>query len=272
MHSYATIVDMGFMWWMRFPSAEDREKNDETHFTWRDYASKIFSSIMSRHIEASTIIFVNNPYDVAEFLKSEEHEKHKSNHYIYGSKNVHIRPIDDLPSKSNFTNFFMNKSNKIRLQEFLKIEFQQVKSFPEKTYIYSVQRECENLHTGSKMADFTCNHQKADAIIIFISHILHKHGFFNMIIIDAEDTDVIALSAYAARQSNPKLGIRKKKALLSVSLYALLILHQLLCRFMPLQQQIPRRTFSEEERRPLLRMYVRTLMKPKNYWKISASL
>ena len=106
----------------------------------------------------------------------------------------------------------MNKSNKIRLQEFLKIEFQQVKSFPEKTYIYSVQRECENLHTGSKMADFTCNHQKANAIIIFISHILHKHGFFNMIIIDAEDTDVIALSAYAARQSNPKLGIRKKKS------------------------------------------------------------
>ena len=26
MHSYATIVDMGFMWRMCFPSAEDREK------------------------------------------------------------------------------------------------------------------------------------------------------------------------------------------------------------------------------------------------------
>ena len=108
--------------------------------------------------------------------------------------------MDDLPNKINLTNFFMNKSNRMRLQELLKIEFrQQVKSFPEKTYIYSVQRECENLQTGSKMADFTCNHQEADTIIFFISHTLHKHGFLNSIVIDAEDTDVIALSAYAAK-------------------------------------------------------------------------
>ena len=68
MHSCAAIVDMEFMWQMCFPSAEDREKNDESHFTWRDYASKIFSSIMSRHIDASTIIFVNDPYNIAEVI------------------------------------------------------------------------------------------------------------------------------------------------------------------------------------------------------------
>ena len=84
-YSYAAIVDMGFMWRMCFPSAEDQEKNDESYFTWRDYASKIFSSIMSRHIDTSTIIFVNDPYDVAESFKSEEHAKRKSNLYIYGS-------------------------------------------------------------------------------------------------------------------------------------------------------------------------------------------
>ena len=47
------------------------------------------------------------------------------------------------------------------------------------------------------MADFTCNHQEANAIIFFISHILRKHGFLNTVVIDAEDADVIALSAYA---------------------------------------------------------------------------
>ena len=95
----------------------------------------------------------------------------------------------------------------------MKIEFRrQVKSFPEKTYIYSVQRGCENLQTGLKMADFTCNHQEADTIIFFISHILCKHGFLNTIVIDAEDTDVITLSAYAARQYDPTLGIQKKKS------------------------------------------------------------
>ena len=44
-------------------------------------------------------------------------------------------------------------------------------------YIYSVQRGCENLQTGSKMADFTCNNQETDTVIFFISHTLRKHGF-----------------------------------------------------------------------------------------------
>ena len=60
------------------------------------------------------------------------------------------------------------------------------------------------------MADFTCNHQEADTIIFFILHILRKHGFLNTIVIDAEDTDVIALSAYAGRQYD---NIRKKKSI-----------------------------------------------------------
>ena len=81
-----------------------------------------------------------------------------------------------------------------------------MKSFPEKTYIYSVQRGCENLQTGSKMVDFTCNNQETDTVIFFISHTLRKHGFL------------------------------------------------------------------PEERKHVLRMHVRTSMKPKNYWKISASL
>ena len=148
-------------------------RSRESHFTWKDYTTKIFSSIISRHIDASTTIFVNDPYDDAESLKSEEHAKHKSNLYIYGHKNVHIRPMNDLPSKTSLINFFINKSNKMSLQEFLKIEFrQQLKSFPEKTYIYSVQRECENLQTGLKMADFTCNHQEAIKIQLYsLSHI-----------------------------------------------------------------------------------------------------
>ena len=117
MHCYAAIVDMGFMWRMCFSSAEDREENNESHFTWRDYASKIFSFTMSRQIDASTIIFANDPYDVAESLKSEEHAKRKSNLYIYGSKNVTIRPMDNLPSKNNLINFFMNKDDVARIFE-----------------------------------------------------------------------------------------------------------------------------------------------------------
>ena len=213
MNHYAALVDMGFMWRLCFPSAEDREKNDESHFTWRDYASKIFTTITGRHTNADVIIFVNDPYDLTESLKSEEHENRKSNFYIHGSRNVHIKPMDKLPNKTNLASFFANKSNKMRLQEYLKNEFRsKVKSFPGKTFIYSVQRECENLRSGSKMPDYECNHQEADTIIFYLSTVLRKNSFENTIVIDAEDTDVIALSAYASREHDLNLGIRKKKS------------------------------------------------------------
>ena len=79
MRHHAAIVDMGSIWRLCVPSAEDREKGDETAFTWRDYATKLFSTIMIRHTTASTFFFVNDPYDVEESIKAEEHAKRKSN-------------------------------------------------------------------------------------------------------------------------------------------------------------------------------------------------
>ena len=45
--SYIALIDMRFMWRLAMPSPEDREKNDETHFTWLDYANKLFSLVMA---------------------------------------------------------------------------------------------------------------------------------------------------------------------------------------------------------------------------------
>ena len=39
---YVAEVDMGFIWRLCMPTSEDREKNDETEYTWRGYAKKIF--------------------------------------------------------------------------------------------------------------------------------------------------------------------------------------------------------------------------------------
>ena len=47
--SYIALIDMGFRWGLAIPSPEDREKDDETHFTWLDYANKLFSLVMARH-------------------------------------------------------------------------------------------------------------------------------------------------------------------------------------------------------------------------------
>ena len=40
---YIALVDMGFLWRLATPSAEDREKPDGSVFTWGDYADKLFS-------------------------------------------------------------------------------------------------------------------------------------------------------------------------------------------------------------------------------------
>ena len=45
--SYIALIDMGFIWRLATPSPEDREKEDETHFTWLDYANKLFSLVMA---------------------------------------------------------------------------------------------------------------------------------------------------------------------------------------------------------------------------------
>ena len=121
LQSYTALVDMGFFWRLCVPSSEDREKGDETKYTWYDYAKKIFLCILSRHPNAVTIIFVNDPYDVQDSIKGEEHA---SRSYINGGKNVFINLSDELPNKTDMSKFFVNKSNKIRLQSFLKTAFQ----------------------------------------------------------------------------------------------------------------------------------------------------
>ena len=39
---YISIVNMGFLWRLATPTAEDREKADGPVFTWGDYAEKLF--------------------------------------------------------------------------------------------------------------------------------------------------------------------------------------------------------------------------------------
>ena len=106
-------------------------------------------------------------------------------------------------------------------------------------------------------------------MIFFISHILRKHGFLNTIVIDVEDTHVVALSAYAAGQYDPKLGIQKEKNTFVSFSVCSADLASISVRIHVLTGED---TTSEQERRLSLRMYLKTSMKPKNYWKISASL
>ena len=165
LHNYTAVVDMGFFWRLCMPIAEDREKGDETKYTWADYANKIFFTIMNQHLNAKTVIFVNDPYDVIDSVKAEEHVRRNC---IYESKNIYIKAIDELPNKTNLSTFFSNKSNEIRLQNYLKIEFQKLsQSFPGKELIYSIQRNSEDLKTGINIPSYECYHQEADTTLFY---------------------------------------------------------------------------------------------------------
>ena len=63
--SYIALIDMGMIWRVASPTAEDREKGDGTRYTWGDYAQKVCSIILARHVNATNIICVNDPYSHA---------------------------------------------------------------------------------------------------------------------------------------------------------------------------------------------------------------
>ena len=69
---YVALVDMGMIWRMATPSAEDRQTQDGTPYKWLDYVHKVSSIIFARHGHAHHIVCVNDPYDVAYSTKDNE--------------------------------------------------------------------------------------------------------------------------------------------------------------------------------------------------------
>ena len=210
--SYIGIIDMGFIWRLATPSAEDREKKDETCYSWGDYAKKMFDMIIGRHLNASMIVLVNDPYDLDISIKDSEHIKRATDKgYLGGSQNIFIRSMEKLPGSKDFNKFFRNPQNKIRLQKFLKDQFSYFLNqgnFPQ--FIYSMQKHCWDLSTGDEMHEFECSQMEADTIMFYIYAQLRKTQVEKVVVIDAEDTDVVVLAAYASHTIEGKLGIRRK--------------------------------------------------------------
>ena len=98
---------------------------------------------------------------------------------------------DALPSSKDFNDFFKNKSNKIRLQQFLKAQFTAEAKALDGYVIYSIQDECCSLVTGKRKKHLECHHMEGEAIIFYIYSQLPEKGDLRTVIIDAEDTDVV---------------------------------------------------------------------------------
>jgi hypothetical protein len=111
---YIAVVDIGMIWRMATPTAEDRQTQDGTPYKWSDYVHKLTSSILSRYRDAKRIICVNDPYDTAYSTKYDDRDLR-----VQGKAhipNTYMKLDDPFPSAGAFKTLLCSSSNKRRLQ------------------------------------------------------------------------------------------------------------------------------------------------------------
>ena len=211
---YIAIVDMGFVWCLASPTVEDREKADNFSFTWREYASKLFSLIMARHAQACTIIMVNDRYDLPFSIKDSKRQSRCGS--TDGIKNVYMHSLDKFPSAKAFQDLLRSPANKSRLQAFLHEEFNSMcRVYPAVQFFYSVGPKCWNLATSNRISKYECEHIEADTAIFFIYSRIRQSDVYSDVVIDAEDTDVLIVSAHVAHSLDGTLAIKRKQNLIN---------------------------------------------------------
>ena len=210
-NSYTALVDMGMMWRLASPTAEERVKSDGSRYTWGDYANKIVSAILARHVNATTIICINDPYDYAESIKDDERELR-----IQGQgpiPNVYMKPADLFPTACKFKTILCSAGNKKRLQALIKTQLSERSKSISLELVYSVGEDCVNLSTGDTKDSLSFSQGEADTIMLSVYAALRSSGYNNPVVIDAEDTDVYIQAAAISHDIPGILCIKKKKQL-----------------------------------------------------------
>ena len=97
----------------------------------------------ARHVNATTIICVNGPYDYAESIKNDEHELR-----IWGQgpiPNVYMKPADLFPTACKFITILCSAGNKKHLQALIKVQLSQLSKSTSQELAYSVGEDCVSL-------------------------------------------------------------------------------------------------------------------------------
>lgn len=126
------------------PSSEDCERSDETSFTWRNFASKMFPIIMSRHKHASQVV-LNSDFIVLPFT-IKDNERYQLSRDSVESISIFIIDSDKLQSTTGFQDFLCKPSNKEMLQNFLLNVFPMLcRKYYNVKFCYSVGPVCWTL-------------------------------------------------------------------------------------------------------------------------------
>ena len=205
-NSYTALVDMGMIWRLASPTAEERVKSDGSPYTWGDYTEKIVSIVLAQHVSATTIICINDPYDYAESIKDDERQL-----YIQGQgpiPNVYMKPADLFPMNCTI---ICSSGNKKCLQALIKTQLSKQSHSISQESVYSVGEDCVSLSTEDAKDNLSFSQGEADTIMLSDYAALRSSGYCDPVVIGAEDTDVYIQAAAILHHIPGILCIKKKK-------------------------------------------------------------
>ncbi|CAJ1050849.1 hypothetical protein KUCAC02_009112 [Xyrichtys novacula] len=206
---YVALIDMGMIWRMATPSAEDTQTQDGRPYKWLDYVQKVSSIILARHLGAHRIICVNDPYDAAYSTKDDERDLR-----IQGKvhvPNTYMKLDDPLPSAKAFKMLLCSVSNKGRLQKLICSHLTDLAQNVNVEIVYSVGPHCTNLSTQQPMEDYSIEQLEADTILFTVYAGLRQSGYSGPVVIDAADTDVYVAASVISQQLPGMLCIKRNK-------------------------------------------------------------
>ena len=97
---------------------------------------------------------------------------------------------------------------------YLKREFARKACTDTTTFVYCMRGEAYNMSESpmASIPEMENEHLEADTAMFYVVSVLQQHSALP-IVIDSEDTDVVALSAYVSTKINGVLGIKRKKGI-----------------------------------------------------------
>ena len=211
--SYISLVDMGLIWRLATPTADDRDckKRSGDEYKWIDYLDKVCSMVFTRHVNADVLILINDNY-VGSTIKDDEHDRRAFKHI--NLPNVYPKETEKFPSPAQFKKILLKSENKVRLQTLLKQRFKARSQEYGGQVIYCVRGTVpENLTTGADMNEYCFYH--ADTILLSAYYKLRENGYTDDVVIDSEDTDVYVQASYVSNVLPGNLLIKHKNSLFS---------------------------------------------------------
>ena len=154
------------------------------------------SVILAQHVSVTTIICINDPHGYAEYTRDDEREL-----CIQGQgsiPNVYTKPADLFPMAYKFKTILCTAGNKKRLQALIKThQLSELSKSISQELVYSVGEDCVSLSTGDTKESLGFSQDEADTIMLSVYAALRSisPGYNNLIVIDAEDTDVYIQAA-----------------------------------------------------------------------------